>query len=1279
MMHNNRPYWTKRMMWKQVPEGDWLALIEKFSVPDSASILYDPFCGPATEADEWCERHGNTIYLSDKTTEFANRARSVSGNYTTGPMFQIRTSRKFAQVMLLNPPKKREKEDISELEYLRHAHQRALVQEGGYIILAVHRDQVNKNYFNSLVRFNSEIHVWEGEYTGEESFVYIVSKVGRPSRPQEEWSQELIDQFREGFALDVYDPQWNGMYEVPAPEQDERDLVFHGITITHDEYVNAVSNFGAEAGGGLKNFLSYERQTTKLRTVVNTAVGHMLSLMQDGFLDSAFIETPYGLAVIRSIVEYGSKEIRDMNPDGTVKRVGNKWMMIGKINLLYEDGTVVELNKKNIAEFMKDNRDQLIEVMNRRVEPVFDIDWPEDHPVRARWKPSIDSALIAGKYRFLPAQELAATAALHFLFDHDNMGLNLILEQGFGKSGVTSVTIKAVMDKVRAGEIKLKGKVWTISCPGTLMDKWERELLGMMPDANILKLSLFDSDGVRYDMFKEAAAFLRKAKASPYGTINIVVLSQDSAKLTEETYPVGIWSVAKQQYLCPTTGVEVGPPMDRNKDIKEFATGAFLDTSFRQAASAEKRIRTNGGYVSVMTEPVRGYKVFDSRNYPLQAERRSINLPSKGNGRVVAEPYAHEGTAVRQPVMRRVRPAKIHKFTGDWAYSYWPRGRYTEVRINDIPVTMTQIPGVSHYIVENLTGEEIPDAWLAMKGVRAESNPRDEIWRLFKRFKDLFIAMFIDEIHNMANAQTKRFAAISKIAWLHPKRIGLTGTQSKGKASSLFATESIIWGHELFKLFPWGEHGETMWKREMGILEEWEGLDEDALLNGVIQGNGRRYGQPDEREGHSIRLTSWLLTHSIYMDKSMMSNNLVPYREYPVEVFMAPDQAAKYKRLIEVTDHEIVPAMTQYTALKQYTTVPWDYMDIWGWSSLTDARTGRVMDRVHVWAGEVEPATDRILPKEQALIDYVAAHLDKGEGVAVYIENSQKRDIQPRLKSLIENSVPAANVRILTSKVKQAEREKWIEKAYAEGVNVLITRPDLVKEGLDLLGSPAIWWHELTMSLIVQLQASQRALRLPQTKPCTVYFPFTSGTIEEAIATVMARKTRAWMELRGSEFSLAGFDDDDEDDLDVMAEIFTAFKEGKKDDIHALFAEINEKNAQLYGKGEVDSVVIAPVAVDTPTEVPEILPSLDEEIKVIVKGEDDRKKQWKKDMKDYGRYAGGQNGLIFTVDRTKTVVWRKEDGVYIRESLDKGVVLARVEYSGNNKPQPNKLVQLSLL
>ena len=116
---------------------------------------------------------------------------------------------------------------------------------------------------------------------------------------------------------------------------------------------------------------------------------------------------------------------------------------------------------------------------------------------------------------------------------------------------------------------------------------------------------------------------------------------------------------------------------------------------------------------------------------------------------------------------------------------------------------------------------------------------------------------------------------------------------------------------------------------------------------------------------------------------------------------------------------------------------------------------------------------------------------------------------------------------------------------------------------LDLLGFPVYWWHEHSTKLITTVQASHRGLRIPQTKPCEVWFPYYAGddSVEAKLVVLMAKKLKAHAVLNGNEISLLDNEDDDNDLLSEIAEGINAAKV----DLKALFREINEQPAASEG------------------------------------------------------------------------------------------------------------------
>lgn len=162
--------------------------------------------------------------------------------------------------------------------------------------------------------------------------------------------------------------------------------------------------------------------------------------------------------------------------------------------------------------------------------------------------------------------------------------------------------------------------------------------------------------------------------------------------------------------------------------------------------------------------------------------------------------------------------------------------------------------------------------------------------------------------------------------------------------------------------------------------------------------------------------------------------------------------------------------------------------------------------------------------KEQALIDLVRSELEQNRPCVIYIRQTSTRDIQPRIESLIRQHVPLARTFILKNTVEAERREAVIEAEVAKGTNIVISNPELVKTGLDLVFAPTLIFYEIVFNLGTMMQAAGRSYRLNQTHPhCKTYYLFAEGTMEQTAVQLMSRKQRAAKLLTG-DIGLTGLD-----------------------------------------------------------------------------------------------------------------------------------------------------------
>jgi len=231
---------------------------------------------------------------------------------------------------------------------------------------------------------------------------------------------------------------------------------------------------------------------------------------------------------------------------------------------------------------------------------------------------------------------------------------------------------------------------------------------------------------------------------------------------------------------------------------------------------------------------------------------------------------------------------------------------------------------------------------------------------------------------------------------------------------------------------------------------------------------------------------------------------------------------------------------------------------------------------------------DRVYAKEQALIDLLKQELANNRPCVVYLRQTATKDIQPRIESLIRKHVPGAVPYILKNTISAERREKVIEAERAKGMNVLITNPELVKTGLDLLFSPTLIFHEITFNLGTMMQAAARAYRLNQThEQCKTYYIFAEGTMEHTAVQLMSRKQRAAKLLTG-DVGLTG--------LDALTEQESGFEE-------ALLNAIAKEEALLdpsemfkvsAGQSEIDAEDMAYWNVEVADDEPEITVTQDD-------------------------------------------------------------------------------------
>ena len=241
------------------------------------------------------------------------------------------------------------------------------------------------------------------------------------------------------------------------------------------------------------------------------------------------------------------------------------------------------------------------------------------------------------------------------------------------------------------------------------------------------------------------------------------------------------------------------------------------------------------------------------------------------------------------------------------------------------------------------------------------------------------------------------------------------------------------------------------------------------------------------------------------------------------------------------------------------------------------------------WEAEIPNA------KDLWLLEKVQEKIAKHERVVVYT-SWVRIDTQDRLeKSFREHGINAC---VLRSTVPTAKREEWIEKQVENGVNVLITNPQLLETGLDLNDFTTLIYYNISYKLFTLRQSSRRSWRINQRAPrIEVYFLYFRDVMQHRAIRLMASKLVVAGVIEGNltDEGLAAMSEC-QDLTTLLAQELTLGLKNETEDIGDVFKkmaflkteesgeDVIEGEATLLAENETDSVETAPVETEE-TEV----------------------------------------------------------------------------------------------
>lgn len=371
-----------------------------------------------------------------------------------------------------------------------------------------------------------------------------------------------------------------------------------------------------------------------------------------------------------------------------------------------------------------------------------------------------------------------------------------------------------------------------------------------------------------------------------------------------------------------------------------------------------------------------------------------------------------------------------------------------------------------------------------------------------------FDLLVVDEGHEYKNEGSAQGQAMGVLAAKSRKVLLLTGTLMGGYADDLFYLLWRIMPREMIEDGYTRTRNNSLGTAAMGFLRE-HGILIDIYKE--VEEGSHKTARGTRMTVHTKKgpgfgpkgIARHVLPYTAFLKLKQIGGNILPpYEEHFVEVGMAPEQASRYEGMEQSLKEELRQALRRGD--KSLLGVVLNVLLAWPDCCFREEvvkhpRSRALLAFVPTVFGEGEAS-----PKEERLLAICRKEKARGRRVLVYTTYTGTRDTTSRLKAILEAA--GFKAAVLRASVDTSKREDWIMDQVDRGVEVLITNPELVKTGLDLLEFPTIVFMQSGYNVYTLQQAARRSWRIGQKQPVDVYFLGYAETAQIACLTLMARK-----------------------------------------------------------------------------------------------------------------------------------------------------------------------------
>ena len=335
------------------------------------------------------------------------------------------------------------------------------------------------------------------------------------------------------------------------------------------------------------------------------------------------------------------------------------------------------------------------------------------------------------------------------------------------------------------------------------------------------------------------------------------------------------------------------------------------------------------------------------------------------------------------------------------------------------------------------------------------------------------------------------------------KCIGMTATLINGYSSGIFY---LLYRMCAYRMEQDGQEytSPTRFAYEYGVCETTYEISEGGYNSN--RRSVKRKKRERQRPGVSPLVYSrFLLENGVFLSLMDMGKELPEYEEIPVPLRLPASQQRAYDDL-EHAFHELFQDRSREgrKLAQKVLSVFLNLMTAYPDQPYGHQPVLHPVTRDPLVVPQNSGGPDEATEKDRRTMEIVRSKVSAGERVLLYV-NWVRLDSRTRMLRLLTEA--GIRAEIMEDTVPPRKREEWVETHLRQGMQVMITNPNLVETGLDLNDFTTLIFYDVAFKLFTFRQASRRSWRINQTAPrVEVYILYYRDTMQERAVRLMASK-----------------------------------------------------------------------------------------------------------------------------------------------------------------------------